>query len=111
GRKMFAVLLLDIDHFKNVNDSLGHLAGDQLLVAIGERLVRCVRIADTVARFGGDEFTILMESINEPMDVTRLTSRIHDEIASPFTIEGQEIFTSSSIGVTIAGPEYEHPEQ
>jgi diguanylate cyclase (GGDEF)-like protein/PAS domain S-box-containing protein len=111
GTKLFAVLLLDIDHFKNVNDSLGHAAGDQLLVAVGERLVRCVRAADTVARFGGDEFTILIESINSPADVTRATMRIHDEIAAPFMIEGQEIFTSGSIGVNIAGSDYEQPEQ
>ncbi|PYQ54033.1 MAG: diguanylate cyclase [Acidobacteria bacterium] len=111
GRKPFAVLLLDIDHFKNVNDSLGHAAGDQLLIAIGERLGHCVRAADTVARFGGDEFTILIESIDGPTDVTRTTIRIHDEIATPFTIEGQEIFTSASIGVTISTADYEQPEQ
>src|SRR5207248_2452659 len=111
GRKPFAVLLLDIDHFKNVNDSLGHAAGDHLLVAVGERLARCVRAADTVARFGGDEFTILIESIDGPADATRAARRIHDEIASPFMIEGQDIFTSGSIGVTIAGPDYEQPEQ
>ncbi|HJT17349.1 MAG TPA: diguanylate cyclase, partial [Thermoanaerobaculia bacterium] len=111
GRKPFAVLLLDIDHFKDVNDSLGHAAGDELLIAIGQRLVRCMRTADTVARFGGDEFTILMEAIGGPADVTRATTRIHDEIAAPFTIEGQEIFTSASIGVSIAGPEYDKPEQ
>ena len=109
--KPFAVLLLDIDHFKDVNDSLGHVAGDQLLLAMGERLAHCMRLADTVARFGGDEFTILMENINGPADVTRATRRIHDEIATPFVIEGQEIFTSASIGVTIAGPEYEKQEQ
>jgi diguanylate cyclase (GGDEF)-like protein/PAS domain S-box-containing protein len=111
SRTPFAVLLLDIDHFKDVNDSLGHVAGDQLLVAIGERLVRCMRTADTVARFGGDEFTILMEGVSEPADVTRTTTRIHNEIATPFTIDGQEIFTSASIGVTIARPEYDAPEQ
>ena len=111
GRKPFAVLLLDIDHFKDVNDSLGHAAGDQLLIAVGERILRCMRTADTVARFGGDEFTVLMESINDPADVTRATSRIHDEIAAPFTIDGQEIFTSASIGVTIATADYDAPEQ
>ncbi|HLJ74180.1 MAG TPA: EAL domain-containing protein, partial [Thermoanaerobaculia bacterium] len=110
-RKPFAVLLLDIDHFKDVNDSLGHAAGDELLMAVGQRLVNCMRTADTVARFGGDEFTILMEGINGPADVTRATTRIHNGIATPFTIEGQEIFTSASIGVTIAGPEYDKPEQ
>src|SRR5581483_2667582 len=110
GRKPFAVLLLDIDYFKNVNDSLGHAAGDQLLIALGERLSRCVRAADTVARFGGDEFTVLIESIDGAGHITRATTRIHDEIATPFMIEGQEIFTSASIGVAIAGSEYEKPE-
>ncbi|HKB78138.1 MAG TPA: EAL domain-containing protein [Thermoanaerobaculia bacterium] len=111
GRKPFAVLLLDIDYFKNVNDSLGHVAGDQLLLAIGERLSRCVRAADTVARFGGDEFTVLIESIDGVRDVNRATQRIHDEIAAPFVIDGQEIYTTASIGVAIAGAEYEKPEQ
>jgi diguanylate cyclase (GGDEF)-like protein/PAS domain S-box-containing protein len=111
GHKPFAVLLLDIDHFKNINDSLGHAAGDLLLVAIGERLRRCVRAVDTVARFGGDEFTVLIETISGPADVNRATTRIHQEIETPFTIEGQEIFTSASIGVAIAGPDYDTPEQ
>ena len=111
GGKLFAVLLLDIDRFKNVNDSLGHVAGDQLLVAIGERLSRCVRAADTVARFGGDEFTVLIESVGGAGDVTHAAMRIHDAIAQPFDIGGNEIFTSASIGITIAGPEYEQPEQ
>ena len=111
GRKPFAVVLLDIDRFKDVNDSLGHAAGDQLLIAFGERLVSSMRTTDTVARFGGDEFTILMESINGPADVSRASARIHTEIAVPFMIDGQEIFTSASIGVTIATPDYDAPEQ
>lgn len=111
GRRAFAVFLLDIDHFKNVNDSLGHAAGDQLLVAIGERLSRSVRAADTVARFGGDEFTVLIENVTGPSDVTHAAARIHDEIAAPFDIEGQEIYASASIGVIVAGAEYESPEQ
>jgi len=111
GRKPFAVLLLDVDHFKDVNDSLGHVAGDRLLMAIGERLVQSVREADTVARFGGDEFTMLIEGVNGPADVSRATVRIHNEIATPFTIDGQEIFTTASIGVTIATGDYDQPEQ
>jgi len=111
GRKPFAVLLLDVDHFKDVNDSLGHVAGDRLLMAIGERLVQSVREADTVARFGGDEFTMLIEGVNGPADVSRATVRIYNEIATPFTIDGQEIFTTASIGVTIATGDYDQPEQ
>jgi diguanylate cyclase (GGDEF)-like protein/PAS domain S-box-containing protein len=111
GRHTFAVLLLDIDDFKNVNDSLGHAAGDQLLIGIGERLVHCMRASDTVARFGGDEFTILMEGVTGPADVTHAVSRIHQEIELPFNIDGHEIFATGSIGVTFAAAEYEQPEQ
>ncbi|HEV8659649.1 MAG TPA: EAL domain-containing protein [Thermoanaerobaculia bacterium] len=109
-RHTFAVLLLDVDHFKNVNDSLGHIAGDQLLVGIGERLQRCVRAADTVARFGGDEFTILVETIAGPTDATRAAARVQREIAMPFHIGDTDIYASVSIGIIIAGPEYEGPE-
>lgn len=106
----FAVLLLDVDHFKNVNDSLGHVAGDQLLVAIGERLLRCVRAVDTVARFGGDEFTILIEKIHGATDARRAAERIQREIAAPFRISDNDIYASVSVGITIGGPEYEGPE-
>jgi diguanylate cyclase (GGDEF)-like protein/PAS domain S-box-containing protein len=111
GKNNFAVLLLDVDDFKNVNDSLGHAAGDQLLVGIGERLCKCVRASDTVARFGGDEFTVLIEGVGSPADVTYALGRIHREIATPFNIDGHEIYATASIGVTIAAAEYEQPEQ
>ena len=111
GTQSFAVLLLDVDHFKNVNDSLGHAAGDQLLVQIGERLSRSVRAADTVARFGGDEFTVLIERVTDAADATRTSARIQEEIAAPFRIGDSEIFSSASIGVIVAGPEYETAEQ
>ena len=111
GKSTFAVLLLDIDDFKNVNDSLGHAAGDQLLIGFGERLCRCVRASDTVSRFGGDEFTILLEAVNGPADIAHAVSRIHQEIATPFLIDGHEIFATASIGVTFAAAEYDQPEQ
>ena len=111
GQHSFAVLLLDIDDFKNVNDSLGHAAGDQLLIGFGERLSRCVRASDTVARFGGDEFTILLEGAKGPADIAHAVSRIHQEIALPFLIDSHEIFVTASIGVTMAAAEYEQPEQ
>jgi diguanylate cyclase (GGDEF)-like protein/PAS domain S-box-containing protein len=111
GTQSFAVLLLDVDHFKNVNDSLGHAAGDDLLVQIGERLSRTVRAADTVARFGGDEFTILIERVTDAADATRTAARIQEELAEPFRIGDSDIFSSVSIGVIVAGPEYEHAEQ
>jgi diguanylate cyclase (GGDEF)-like protein/PAS domain S-box-containing protein len=109
-RQTFAVLLLDVDHFKNVNDSLGHVAGDQILGAIGERLLRCVRAEDTVARFGGDEFTVLIEKITGPTDATRAAARIQHEISAPFAAGDTDIFSSVSIGIIIAGPEYESSE-
>ncbi len=111
GTQSFAVLLLDIDHFKNVNDSLGHAAGDLLLVQIGERLSRCVRAADTVARFGGDEFTVLVEGVTDAAEATRTAARIQEELAEPFRIDESEIFTSASIGIIVAGADYEAAEQ
>ncbi len=107
----FAVLLLDVDHFKNVNDSLGHAAGDRLLVEIGERLSRSVRAADTVARFGGDEFTVLIERVADATDATRTAARVQEEISAPFQVGENEIFASASIGIIVAGPEYESAEQ
>jgi diguanylate cyclase (GGDEF)-like protein/PAS domain S-box-containing protein len=111
GGQAFTVLLLDVDHFKNVNDSLGHAMGDQLLIAIGERLTQALRAADTVARFGGDEFTILVEPVTDATGSTRAAERIQRAIAAPFQIGESEIFVSISLGVTLAGPEYEDPGQ
>ena len=110
-RHKFAVLLLDVDDFKNVNDSLGHAAGDELLVQIGERLGRCVRAADTVSRFGGDEFTVLIESVSDATDATRAAARMQSDMAEPFKIGENEIYTSVSIGITLGASEYERPEQ
>ncbi|HKR64353.1 MAG TPA: diguanylate cyclase, partial [Thermoanaerobaculia bacterium] len=114
-RHAFAVLLLDVDHFKNVNDSLGHAAGDELLIEIGARLSRSVRAADTVARFGGDEFTVLIEKVADATDATRTAARIQEEISAPFRLVVNEvesdIFTSASIGIIVAGKEYETAEQ
>ena len=105
----FAVLFLDLDRFKVVNDSLGHSVGDQLLVAIARRLERCLRPADTVARLGGDEFTILLEDIGDVRGATRVADRIHVELVRAFRLAGQEVFTSSSIGIAL-GNAAEDPE-
>lgn len=107
---LFAVLFLDIDRFKVVNDSLGHLSGDQLLVTIARRLEVCLRPGDTVARMGGDEFAILLEDISEVSDSIRVAERIQRELQQPFNLGGSEVFASASIGIAPATSLYERAE-
>jgi diguanylate cyclase (GGDEF)-like protein/PAS domain S-box-containing protein len=95
----FATLFLDLDRFKDVNDSLGHAIGDELLKAIARRLEASVRPGDTVARLGGDEFTILLDELKLPEDAIEVAERIQSELKQPFVLSGQEIFTSVSIGI------------
>ena len=106
----FAVFFLDLDRFKLVNDSLGHRAGDELLVQIARRLEGCARAGDTVARLGGDEFTLLVEDIAGPQDAVAVAERIHRALAAPFLVEGHEVFAGASIGIALGGPETERPE-
>ena len=106
----FALLCIDLDRFKNVNDSLGHRKGDQMLVSVAKRLLKCVRFGDTVARLGGDEFAMLLEDINGPADVEATVQRIQREIGKPFGLDGDEVFATVSIGIAIAGPDYDKPE-
>jgi diguanylate cyclase (GGDEF)-like protein/PAS domain S-box-containing protein len=106
----FAVLFLDLDRFKVVNDSLGHVVGDQLLVAIARRLEPCIKFGDTFARLGEDEFTILIEDIKDVSDATRLADRIHLELQSPFNLNGQDVFTTASIGIALNDAKYDRPE-
>jgi len=94
-----AVMFLDLDGFKSVNDSLGHLVGDQLLISFGQRLRACVRPGDTVARLGGDEFTILLEDIPNSSEAERVANRILERLRTPFTFEGRDLYISSSIGI------------
>ena len=101
----FAVLLLDLDRFKRVNDSLGHLAGDHLLKKIASRLQECLRPGDTIARFGGDEFMVLLEKIEESKDVIEIAQRVRAELAWPFVLEGHEVFTTASIGIVLSSAE------
>jgi diguanylate cyclase (GGDEF)-like protein/PAS domain S-box-containing protein len=111
GRGGFAVLFLDLDRFKVVNDSLGHRAGDQLLIQISRRLERTRRAGDTVARLGGDEFAVLVEGVETATDASRVADRVQRELSMPFDIDGQEVFTSASIGIALGGgPNQVRPE-
>ncbi len=107
----YAVLFLDLDRFKVVNDSLGHMVGDALLVAVGRRLIGCVRPRDTVARLGGDEFAVLLEEVDGLPAAVRVVERIGEQLAPSFEVEGHEIFATASIGVAMSAPRYECPEQ
>lgn len=107
----YAVLFLDLDRFKIINDSLGHVMGDELLIGIAGRLLSCMRVVDTVARLGGDEFTVLLEDVEEPADATRVATRIQEALSLPFNLGGREVFTSASIGIAMGGPDYKQPEE
>ena len=107
---LFAVLFLDLDRFKVVNDSLGHMLGDQLLIAISRRLKLCLRPVDTVARFGGDEFTILLDNIQNVETAIQVASRIQKELTLPFNVGGHEVFTAASIGIAPSTLGYDKPE-
>jgi diguanylate cyclase (GGDEF)-like protein/PAS domain S-box-containing protein len=97
-----AILFLDLDHFKNVNDSLGHLAGDHLLVCACERLKQCIRRDDTLARLGGDEFIILMENIQQVQESALMAEKLIQQFEAPFHIAGQDVYISVSIGISLA---------
>jgi diguanylate cyclase (GGDEF)-like protein/PAS domain S-box-containing protein len=106
----FAILFLDLDRFKVINDSLGHLVGDELLIGIARRLERCVHSTDMVARLGGDEFTVLLENIPSSDEAAKVADRIHEELAVPFNLSGNEVFTSTSIGIAMSSPDLERAE-
>jgi PAS domain S-box-containing protein len=124
----FAVLLIDVDEFKIINDSLGHAAGDDLLIQIGQRLKESVRRADTVsrprtsdvpdrpanddtlARLGGDEFTILLDDIRDPIEAVRVAERMQAELATPFVVNQQQIVISASIGIAASTTPHTHAE-
>lgn len=110
----FAVFFFDLDRFKLINDSLGHLVGDQLLIAIAKRLSTCVRELDTVARIqneqvvrlGGDEFVVLLENVSKPEDAVRVAERIMAALAEPFILNEHTVFASGSIGIALSSPSY-----
>src|SRR5688500_449783 len=108
---MFAVLFLDLDRFKDVNDNLGHFAGDELLRAVARRLEACLRPEDTVARLSGDEFVILLESISETSDAGRVAERIEEALSFPINLGGAEVTTSASMGIVTSSMSQEQPEQ
>jgi diguanylate cyclase (GGDEF)-like protein/PAS domain S-box-containing protein len=107
----FAVLFLDLDGFKGINDTLGHLAGDQLLVEFTQRLTTNVRPGDTFARLGGDEFSILLDDLNDLNDAMVAVKRLHQTLQDPFRLSGRELFVTASIGVALSAPEYVDPEE
>ncbi|MEH2086681.1 GGDEF domain-containing response regulator [Nostoc sp.] len=105
----FAVLFLDLDGFKEINDRFGHGIGDDFLVAIARRLESCLRSGDTVARFGGDEFTVLLEDIKDITDATNVAKRIQDSLRLPVNLNGYQLSTTASIGITWNFSNYEEP--
>jgi diguanylate cyclase (GGDEF)-like protein/PAS domain S-box-containing protein len=107
----FAIMMLDLDRFKAVNDNLGHASGDDLLVRMASRLLACVRPEDTVARFGGDEFAILIENVSHISDVIRIAERAQHDICLPVEINGHEVFVSASIGIAFGTLDHTSSEQ
>ncbi|MDM9622977.1 MULTISPECIES: EAL domain-containing protein [unclassified Rhizobium] len=100
-----SVICLDLDNFKEVNDSLGHAAGDQLLQQVSERLMKCVNYNDTVARLGGDEFAVIQIGTNQPRDAEELSQKIIESVRTPFIVDGQNLHIGVSIGIALANTE------
>ncbi|KAF0216861.1 MAG: PAS/PAC sensor-containing diguanylate [Geobacteraceae bacterium] len=107
---LFAVLFIDLDRFKYINDSLGHVVGDQLLIAVGKRLSGFVRPSDTVARLGGDEFAILLEDIKDRSDAIKIAQRIEKDLPLPFDICGHDVSTTASVGIVMHSEGDARPE-
>ena len=110
GHHPFALLFLDLDRFKVINDSLGHSAGDKLLIEMSQRLVECTREEDTVARLGGDEFALLLEQVRGPEDAVRVAERVLERLADPLVLDGNEVSITGSIGIALSLTGEENPE-
>jgi diguanylate cyclase (GGDEF)-like protein/PAS domain S-box-containing protein len=107
---LFAVLFIDLDRFKIINDSLGHLIGDQLLVAVTRRLESCMRNEDMISRFGGDEFVLFLENIEDVNEATDIANRIQSKLTEPFNLNSHEVFVSASIGIALSSAGYMNVE-
>jgi diguanylate cyclase (GGDEF)-like protein/PAS domain S-box-containing protein len=106
----FAVVVLDLDRVKLINDSLGHVAGDRLLLALARRIEECLRAGDSAARVGGDEFAVLIDDLSDPADAIRVVTRLQQSIREPMILGGQEVYTTASIGIAFHADRYERPE-
>jgi diguanylate cyclase (GGDEF)-like protein/PAS domain S-box-containing protein len=111
GGSRFAVLYLDLDRFKVVNDSLGHLVGDEMLIAVSRRLESCVAEGDTLARLGGDEFAILLKTVGDEQQANVIAFRIQESLSQPIMVAGREVFTTASIGIAFGTAEYNNPDE
>src|SRR6202163_313467 len=100
-KEKVAMLFLDLDHFKHINDSLGHPVGDKLLQSISKRLVDCVRGSDTVSRQGGDEFVVLLSEMQRPQDAAIMANRMLRAVAEPHSIEQHDLYVTTSVGLSV----------
>ena len=109
-RSGYALLFLDLDRFKMINDSLGHLVGDKLLIDIGRKLKECLRPTDMVSRLGGDEFAIFLKQVSDPKEAVEVAERILSKFQDPFDLDGEEVFAGASVGIVIGSEDYESAE-
>ena len=110
GRKDIAVLFVDLNKFKQINDRYGHIVGDRLLIAIARRLRAAVRPSDSVARLGGDEFALLLEHVAHQHDVDAVVQRVQQALDNPFNVDGHEIWASASVGIALASEHGPRPQ-
>lgn len=110
-KSLCALLYLDLDHFKRINDTLGHDAGDQLLVTVADRLRTCVRDSDSIARLGGDEFTLLLHDINHPDAAAQVARKITEQLALPIQLGNKSVIVTTSVGITLAPTDSEIPSE